>query len=122
MKRERGFALIELVLVISILGVLTAIALPQFSKHRTTAYNMAAMSDLKNAVIAQEAYYTDHGVYAGSAGMLSANCELHFSDGVIIPDASFYGDSDSYHMEAYHPNGNKVYQIDGPGGSIEAKY
>ena len=62
-KTERGFTLIELMIVIAIIGVLAAIAIPQFSKYRQRSYNAAATDDVRNAATAQEGYYVDESTY-----------------------------------------------------------
>ncbi len=61
--RISGFTLIELLIVVAIIGILAAIAIPQFSAYRAKAYNGAAQSDLKNAKTSLESYYTEHHHY-----------------------------------------------------------
>jgi len=62
-KNKKGFTLIELMIVIAIIGILAAIAIPQFAKYRSKAYNASALSDLKNVRTEVEAYYADHDNY-----------------------------------------------------------
>lgn len=62
-KDEKGFTLIELLIVVAIIGILAAIAIPQFAAYRQRAYNSAAQSDLKNAKTALEAFYADYQQY-----------------------------------------------------------
>ncbi|NTV48351.1 MAG: prepilin-type N-terminal cleavage/methylation domain-containing protein [Geobacteraceae bacterium] len=58
-----GFTLIELLIVVAIIGILAAIAIPQFSAYRAKAYNSAATSDLKNGKTSLETYYTEYQTY-----------------------------------------------------------
>lgn len=58
-KRRTGFTLIELLIVIVIIGILAAIAIPKFGKTREKAYFKAAMSDLRNLNAQQEIYYSN---------------------------------------------------------------
>ncbi len=60
---HKGFTLIELLVVIAIIAILAAIAIPQYAKYRQSAFNAAALSDLKNVQTAAEAYFADHEVY-----------------------------------------------------------
>ncbi|MDT8405405.1 MAG: prepilin-type N-terminal cleavage/methylation domain-containing protein [Sulfuriflexus sp.] len=62
-KSEKGFTLIELLIVVAIIGILAAIAIPQFASYRQKAYNSAAQSDLKNLKTGMEAYYADNQQY-----------------------------------------------------------
>jgi type IV pilus assembly protein PilA len=62
-KSKKGFTLIELLVVVAIIGILAAIAIPQFAKYRQNAYNSAAQSDLRNAKTALESYFADKQEY-----------------------------------------------------------
>ena len=62
-KSQKGFTLIELLIVVAIIGILAAIAIPQFASYRQKAYNSAAQSDLKNLKTGMEAYMADNQEY-----------------------------------------------------------
>lgn len=62
-RAQRGFTLVELMIVVAIIGILAAIAIPQFSAYRAKAYNSAANSDLKNMKTGMEAYMADRQAY-----------------------------------------------------------
>ena len=66
-KNQKGFTLIELLIVVAIIGILAAIAIPQFAEYRKKAFNSAAQSDLKNAKTAVEAYYSENFYYPPNA-------------------------------------------------------
>jgi type IV pilus assembly protein PilA len=63
LRNKKGFTLIELLIVVAIIGILAAIAIPQFSAYRQKAYNAAAQSDLKNFKTGMEAFYADNQQY-----------------------------------------------------------
>lgn len=62
-RNRKGFTLIELLIVVAIIGILAAIAIPQFSAYRAKAYNSAAQSDLKNSKTGLEAFFADNQKY-----------------------------------------------------------
>lgn len=63
LRNKKGFTLIELLIVVAIIGILAAIAIPQFAAYRIRGYNAAAQSDIKNFKTAMESYYADSNSY-----------------------------------------------------------
>jgi len=80
MRDRDGFTLIELLIVVVIIGILAAIAIPKFSATREKAYFAAMKSDLKNLASQQEIYYSDEYAYT------TTDTDLGFvsSDGVTV--------------------------------------
>jgi len=80
-RNSKGFTLIELLIVVVIIGILAAIAIPKFANTKEKAYIAAMKSDLRNLVTAQESYFADNvtytttlttAVYNASAGVTVA--------------------------------------------------
>jgi len=63
---RKGFTLIELLIVVVIIGILAAIAIPKFANTKEKAYIASMKSDLRNLVTAEEAYFADSIKYAGT--------------------------------------------------------
>ena len=72
LNNNKGFSLIELMIVVAIIGILSAIAIPQFYAYRTRAYNSVAASDLKSLQTAFEVYFNDNDQYPASIEITNA--------------------------------------------------
>lgn len=64
MQNRKGFTLIELLIVVVIIGILAAIAIPKFANTKEKAVLASMKSDLRNLVTAQEAFFSDNQLYA----------------------------------------------------------
>jgi prepilin-type N-terminal cleavage/methylation domain-containing protein len=71
MKPRHGFTLIELLIVIVIIGILAAIAIPKFSASKGQAYTARLKTDLRNFATAQENYFYDNQTYATTSGAIT---------------------------------------------------
>ncbi|MGH7548613.1 MAG: type IV pilin protein [Gemmatimonadales bacterium] len=63
---RKGFTLIELLIVVVIIGILAAIAIPKFANTKEKAYIASMKSDLRNLVTAEEAYFADSANYTAN--------------------------------------------------------
>ncbi|MEW5916165.1 MAG: prepilin-type N-terminal cleavage/methylation domain-containing protein [Gemmatimonadota bacterium] len=71
-RTRKGFTLIELLIVVVIIGILAAIAIPKFANTKEKAYLASMKSDLRNMATTQESYFADNQVYtAGTASNIS---------------------------------------------------
>jgi type IV pilus assembly protein PilA len=84
---RKGFTLIELLIVVVIIGILAAIAIPKFANTKSKAYIAAMKSDLRNLVTAEESYFSDSAKYATDT---SKGMKFKPSTGVSMPTISTF--------------------------------
>jgi len=87
-----GFTLIELLIVVVIVGILAAIAIPKFTRVKEKGFTATLKSDLRNLATAQESYFTDNNTY-GTSAQLNAAYRFAPSSGVtlVVADISATG-------------------------------
>ena len=107
-----GFTLIEMMIVVVIIGILAMIALPQFTSVKGNAYDASAKSDLRNAMTAQEAYYSDNQAYASDLADLA-----DFVPNVDVTITVVEGDAGHFVMTAQHGLG-QCWEVDSANGVI----
>ena len=69
---RKGFTLIELLIVVVIIGILAAIAIPKFANTKEKAYVSSMKADLRNMVTAEEAYFSDYTTYTNPTALVTA--------------------------------------------------
>jgi prepilin-type N-terminal cleavage/methylation domain-containing protein len=80
-RNQKGFTLIELMIVIAIIGILAAIAIPQFQAYRERGFIASMQADTSSLRTAEEAYFADKGVYTIAVADLGAYGFKNFSAG-----------------------------------------
>jgi prepilin-type N-terminal cleavage/methylation domain-containing protein len=113
MRNEKGFTLIELLVVVAIIGILAAIAIPQFSAYRAQGFNARASSDLRNLATAEEAYFAANARYSSTLTQLTGFKQSPGVNISVSPGAA------AFTASAYHGNGNKTFDWDSTNGGLQ---
>jgi prepilin-type N-terminal cleavage/methylation domain-containing protein len=89
---RKGFTLIELLIVVVIIGILAAIAIPKFANTKTKAYTAAMKSDLRNLVTAEESFFSDSGYYLvyGDTSKIKFKPSTGVSSPLIVPGPGYW--------------------------------
>lgn len=113
-RDEKGFTLIELLIVIAIIGILAAIAIPQFNQYKARAYDSSAKATLHNIYLACKALWIDNG---GASVCSSARAVASFGF-VVDPNVTLNitnGTETAFAGNASNTNSTATFNIDNAG-------
>jgi len=112
-RDEKGFTLIELLVVVAIIGILAAIAIPQFSAYRAQGFNARAASDLRNLATAEEAYFAANAAYSGTLANLTGFKQSPGVSIAVTPNGTTFTATSSA------ASGNKTFTWDSANGGLQ---
>ena len=120
LKGEKGFTLIELLVVVAIIGILVAIAIPQFANYKKQANDSAAESDVRNLAVSMESYYATNNTYptADAAGLALAITQ-GFKQTPKVTTAITVANATAFTLTGAHIGGTKTYTWDSSAGGMQ---
>jgi len=112
MEKSKGFTLIELLVVVAIIGILAAIAIPQFAAYRQRGFDSRSQSDLRNLATAEEAYFAEYEAYTSNTTTLTGFKQSAGVGVAATPSGT------TFTATAKHSSGQKTYTFNSTTGQI----
>lgn len=114
-----GFTLLELLVSLSIVGILSAIAIPEYRAYQQRAFDIRALGDLRTVALAEEAYFMNSERYLAcrDTGCAELPGVARLSQGVSLVVTT---DEESFTADAHHAKGSgKRYRWDSANGGLQ---
>lgn len=121
LTREGGFTLIELLVAVVIIGILAAVAIPQYNSTKESAYDATAKSDLRNLMSHQEHHFYKYGQYASdlsssgtsdsSTVIFAGSTELTVGQNLDIISGGGSGSPLQYTAQSKHPSSDSCWEV-----------
>ena len=112
---RKGFTLIELLIVVVIIGILAAVAIPKFSNTKSKAYVASMKSDLKNLVSTQESYFADRNQYATKIQIEAEPYSFVVSQGSLV--GAITGDATGWSATVTNVSAKQICSVFGGTGT-----
>lgn len=106
-SKKQGFTLIELMLVVAIIGILAAIAVPNFMSYRERSYDKVANTVLKNITSAQSAYNAAYGIYTSDqTALMSMDPNIPVSTTTLVSWGIMSASATAFTASSTHAQGS----------------
>lgn len=114
-KNNAGFTIIEILIVATIIGIMSAIALPSYSAYKIRAYNNMAQSDLHNVYKCCKSFWTINTTTSNCTLAVVNQMEYGFNQSPLVDITIGPNHENNFKATAFHPAGDKIFDIDAKG-------